>query len=316
MGGAWLCQTLWEHYLFSADKSYLAEIYPLLKGSAEFFLDTLVEDPVSHVLVTNPSMSPEHSHIYGQSLCAGPAMDMELLRDLFSECITASETLGVDADFREKAAAARARLAPLRIGKGGQLQEWQQDWDLQVPEIHHRHVSHLYGLYPSAQIDVNTTPELAAAARKSLEIRGDEATGWGSAWRISLWARLHEGDHAYSVLKMLLSPGLTYPNLFDSCPPFQIDGNFGGPAGITEMLLQSQNNEIEFLPAVPRAWPNGWVKGMRVRGGFEVDFSWRDGVLTAARIRSVTGRDAHLRYRAARKDVDLAPGGSFEWKGK
>ena len=316
MGGAWLCQTLWEHYLFSADKRYLVEIYPLLKGSAQFFLDTLVEDPNSHLLVTNPSMSPENSHIYGQTLCAGPTMDMELLRDLFSECITASKTLGVDEDFREQVAEARVRLSPLRIGKEGQLQEWQQDWDLQAPEIHHRHVSHLYGLYPSAQIDLITTPALAAAARKSLEIRGDEATGWGSAWRISLWARLHDGDHAFAVLKMLLSPGVTYPNLFDSCPPFQIDGNFGGPAGITEMLLQSQNDEIQFLPALPKAWPDGWVKGMRARGGFEVDFSWQNGILTSARIRSVTGRSAHLSYLRAKKDIELLPGQSVEWMGK
>jgi alpha-L-fucosidase 2 len=313
MGGAWLCQTLWEHYLFGADKVYLMRIYPLLKGSAQFFLDTLVEDPNSHWLVTNPSMSPEHLHLYGESLCAGPTMDMEILRDLFSECITASETLGTDAEFRKQVAATRARLAPLPIGKAGQLQEWQQDWDLQAPEIHHRHVSHLYGLYPSAQIDVNTTPILAAAVKKSLEIRGDEATGWGTAWRICLWARLHDGDHAYAILRMLLNPGLTYPNLFDSCPPFQIDGNFGGPAGITEMLIQSQNNEIQFLPALPRAWPTGSVKGMRARGGFEVDFSWKNGILTTARVSSVAGGVAKLRYLEARHDVELAPGGSFQW---
>jgi alpha-L-fucosidase 2 len=313
MGGPWLCQTLWEHYLFSGDKGYLMQIYPLLKGSAQFFLDTLVEDPNSHWLVTNPSMSPEHLHLYGESLCAGPTMDMEVLRDLFSECITASETLRTDAEFRKQVAATRARLAPLQIGKAGQLQEWQQDWDLQAPEIHHRHVSHLYGLYPSAQIDVNTTPALAAAVEKSLEIRGDEATGWGTAWRICLWARLHDGDHAYAILKMLLNPDLTYPNLFDSCPPFQIDGNFGGPAGITEMLIQSQNGEIQFLPALPKAWPNGSVKGMRARGGFEVDFSWQNGILTAARVSSVAGGVANLRYLAAKHDVELAPGGSFEW---
>jgi alpha-L-fucosidase 2 len=315
-GGAWLCQTLWEHYLFSADKGYLAQIYPLLKGSAQFFLDTLVEDPNSHWLVTNPSMSPEHLHFNGQSLCAGPTMDMEILRDLFSECIIASEALETDAEFRQQLASTRARLAPLRIGGAGQLQEWQQDWDMQVPEIHHRHVSHLYGLYPSAQIGVDTTPALAAAVKKSLAIRGDEATGWGTAWRICLWARLRDGDHALSILNLLLSPGLTYPNLFDSCPPFEIDGNFGGPAGITEMLLQSQSGEIHFLPALPKSWPDGSVGGMRARGGFEVDFSWHDGILTSARVRSVAGRVAHLRYLAARRDVDLAPGGSFEWDGK
>jgi alpha-L-fucosidase 2 len=204
----------------------------------------------------------------------------------------------------------------LQIGQDGQLQEWQQDWDLQAPEIHQRHVSHLYGLYPSSQIDVNTTPALAAAVKKSLEIRGDEATGWGTAWRICLWARLHDGDHALQLLQMLLSPGLTYPNLFDSCPPFQIDGNFGGTAGIMEMVLQSQNDEIQFLPALPKAWPTGSVKGLRARGGFEVDLAWHDGKLTAATVRSVTGKVAHLRYGSVRKDIALTPGESFQWDGR
>ena len=315
-GGAWLCQTLWEHYLFSRDGAYLQRIYPLLKGSAQFFLDTLVEDPNTHWLVTNPSMSPENAHPHGDTVCAGPTMDMEILRDLFAECVTAAETLGTDQEFRAQVAAARARLAPLQVGQAGQLQEWPQDWDLQAPEIHHRHVSHLYGLYPSAQIDVNTTPALAAAVKKSLEIRGDEATGWGTAWRICLWARLHDGDHALQLLQMLLSPGLTYPNLFDSCPPFEIDGNFGGPAGIMEMVLQSQNDEIQLLPALPKAWPNGTCKGLRARGGFEVDLAWNGGKLTSATVRSVTGQVAHLRYGAAQRAIELKPGQSFQWDGQ
>jgi alpha-L-fucosidase 2 len=185
-----------------------------------------------------------------------------------------------------------------------------------APEIHHRHVSHLYGLFPSGQIDVNTTPELAAAVKKSLETRGDEATGWGTAWRINLWARLHDGDHAYKDLTMLLRPGPTYPNLFDSCPPFQIDGNFGGAAAIAEMLLQSQNDQIQFLPALPGAWPQGSVHGLRARGGFEVDFAWKEGALTTATIRSVAGNVAHLRYGSVTKDVTIRPGESFQWDGK
>jgi alpha-L-fucosidase 2 len=327
-GGAWLCQTLWEHYLFNRDRAYLQQIYPLLKGSALFFIDTLVEDPATHYLVTNPSLSPENSHTPGQNNCAGPTMDMQILRDLFAECITASEALGLDQEFRAQVAATRARLAPSKIGHAGQLQEWQQDWDMEAPEIHHRHVSHLYGLYPSAQIDVNTTPALAAAVKKSLEIRGDEATGWGMGWRLNLWARLHEGDHAYKILTLLLSPaggdgvqyaaggGGVYPNLFDAHPPFQIDGNFGGAAGIMEMVLQSQNDEIQFLPALPKAWPTGSFKGLRARGGFEVDLAWEDGKLTSAVVRSVTGKVAHLRYGAVKKDLELQPGQSFQWDGK
>ena len=315
-GGAWLCQTLWEHYLFNPDNKYLKQIYPLLKGSAQFFLDTLVEDPDTHYLVTNPSLSPENAHhANGQYNCAGPAMDMEILRDLFAECITASETLGTDQSFRAQLAAARARLAPLKIGHAGQLQEWQQDWDMQAPNLQQHHVSHLYALYPGAAIDERTTPELAAAAKKSLVIRGDDAGGWSMAWRINLWARLHDGAHAYGDLQLLLSPARSYPDLLNGHRVYQIDGNLGGPAGITEMLLQSQNDEIQFLPALPKAWPNGSVKGLRARGGFEVDFAWQDGKLTAATIHSVTGKVAHLRYGSVTKDINIKPGRSFQWDG-
>ena len=316
-GGAWLCQNLWEHYLFTQDAGYLKRIYPAMKGAAQFFLDTLVEEPTHHWLVTCPSLSPENVHPEGQtSICAVPTMDMELLRDLFANCLQAETILGRDKDFGKRLAAARSRLAPCQIGADGQLQEWLADWDLKAPELHHRHVSHLYGLYPSAQIDLRLTPELAAAAKKSLTIRGDQATGWATAWRINLWARLHDGDHAYSVLKFLLSPERTYPDMFDAHPPFQIDGNFGGAAGIAEMLLQSQNDTLELLPALPQAWAEGRVSGLRARGGFEVDITWKNGRLTSVNVHSLAGRPCPLRYGDIVRDVVIKKGETRQLNGR
>ena len=308
LGGAWLLQHLWDRWDYGRDPEYLRRVWPLFRGAAEFFAATLVDDPNTGAMVTAPSISPENPHPHGATLCAGPSMDAQILRDLFGQCIEIAGILGVDAALAERLAQLRERLPPHRIGRAGQLQEWQEDWDMQAPEMDHRHVSHLYALHPSSQINVRDTPELAAAARRSLEIRGDEATGWGIGWRLNLWARLGDAERAYRVLAMLLSPSRTYPNLFDAHPPFQIDGNFGGTAGITEMLVQSWGGSIFLLPALPRAWPRGRVSGLRVRGAAELALEWEEGRLAQALLQSGQGGSYRLEHAGSVLQLTLAAG--------
>ena len=315
-GGAWLTLALWDRYEYTGDRDYLQRIYPLLKGAAQFFLDTLVEEPTHHWLVTSPSLSPENAasvrHVADDGTDDGRGRSCASCSATRSRRRVPSAT---DADLQQRWSATRARLAPPQIGSAGQLQEWLDDWDMQAPEIHHRHVSHLFGLFPGHDIDVRRTPELAAAVKRSLEIRGDQATGWATAWRINLWARLADGNHAYDILKFLLGPERTYPNMFDAHPPFQIDGNFGGTSAIAEMLLQCDEGEIRLLPALPAAWPDGRVTGLRARGGFEIDLAWKHGALERATIRSLLGQPLRVRRGNTLRTFETSRGATLTLAG-
>lgn len=302
MGAPWLSRHLYEHYRFSQDTKFLKEAYPVMKGAAEFLVDFLVEDKNGY-LVTAPSFSPENDYIDDKGQPANTTiattMDMSIIRDHFRNCIEASEILGTDAEFRDLLRAKVAKLFPLQKGRKGNLQEWYKDWEDVDP--HHRHVSHLYGLHPGREISPIVNPEFAAASKKSLEMRGDEGTGWSLAWKINFWARLLDGDHAYKLVRDLMRDlsvskgGGLYPNLFDAHPPFQIDGNFGGTSGMTEMLLQSHLDELHLLPALPEAWQEGSISGLKARGAFTVDMSWRNKQLVNAVIGSKKGGTCIIR---------------------
>ena len=309
-GSAWLCQHLWEHYAYTLDREFLRWAYPILKESSFFYLDNLIEEPRKKWLVTGPSNSPENRFKLPDGkdahVCLGPTVDMQLLRELFGNTARAAELLGVDKELQRELKEKRARLAPNQISPDGRLQEWLEPYP--EPEPTHRHTSHLYGLHPFHEITLRGTPELAAACRKSLEVRGDDSNGWALAWRMNFWARLGDGDRAHKLLKTLLRPAGggsgSLPNLFDSCPPFQIDGNFGGCAGIAEMLLQSHAGEIELLPALPKTWPTGKVAGLRARGGFTVDIEWNDGKVTNYRIAAKEAQAVKVRVNGEVKTVN------------
>ena len=320
-GGAWLSRHLWEHYLFTLDKKFLADqAYPLMRGAAEFFTQFLVKDPKSGYLISTPSNSPENG-----GLVAGPTMDHQIIRALFRSCIEAADILGTDQQFAAKLKEMLPQIAPNQIGKLGQLQEWMEDKD--DPTNKHRHVSHLWGVYPGNEINWQQTPELMKAARQSLIYRGDEGTGWSLAWKINFWARFLDGNHAYNMVKLLFRPvqiddivytggGGSYTNLFDAHPPFQIDGNFGAPAGMIEMLVQSQLGEINILPALPDALPTGKISGVCARGGFELTFNWSGGKLQQLNVLSKAGQKCKLRYGDKVVEIQTEKGKSYSFNGE
>ena len=310
MGSAWLCQHLWEKYAYDGDKKFLKSAYPILKEACLFYLDYLIEEPTHKWLIISPSISPENAPYSIRKdwkvITAGTTSDNQLVFDLFTKTINTAKLLGRDKEFITTLEHTRAKLPPMQIGRFGQLQEWMEDWD--NPEDHHRHLSHLYGLFPSNQISPYSTPELFKAAKTSLLHRGDPSTGWSMNWKINLWARLQDGNHAYKLIQNQISPakppvkgeyseaGGTYPNLMDACPPFQIDGNFGFVSGIAEMLLQSHDGALHLLPALPDGWKNGKMKGLRARGGFEItQMTWNNGTLRNVQIKSTLGGNCRIR---------------------
>ena len=327
MGGTWLSTHLWQHYLFTGDLKFLKnEGYDLMKGAALFCLEWMVEDQKGQ-LITSPSTSPENIYKtpegYNGGTLYGGTADLAMIRECFLQTIKASKVLNVDADFRERLEVALAKMHPYQIGKKGNLQEWYYDWEDQDPQ--HRHQSHLFGLFPGSQITPGSTPELANACRKTLEIKGDETTGWSKGWRINLWARLLDGNHAYKMYRELLKyvdpdgvktsysrGGGTYPNLFDAHPPFQIDGNFGGAAAVAEMLVQSTEHEIHLLPAIPESWKDGSVKGICTRGGFEVSMEWNNRILKKLSILAKRSGETTLFYGNEQKKIVLKKGQSME----
>lgn len=305
---AWFCQHLWDRYLFSGDRDYLAEVYPIMRGACEFYLDFLVHEPKNNWLVVAPSYSPENRPVVNGKrdfvVVAGTTMDNQMVSDLFRNTLAAGAVMNEEATFMDSLQTVASQLAPMQVGRWGQLQEWMEDWD--NPKDHHRHTSHLWGLYPGRQISAYRSPELFAAAKKTLEGRGDHSTGWSMGWKVCFWARLLDGNHAYKLITEQMNPtteekgqnGGTYPNLFDAHPPFQIDGNFGCAAGIAEMMVQSHDGAVHLLPAIPDVWAQGRVCGLRCRGGFTLDeMTWSEGRLQQARLTSTIG--GVLRIRSA-----------------